>query len=218
MKPLSTDTVLLVVANPVDLLTSLAQSLSGLPASQVLGTGTFLDTVRLRGLLADKAKVCIHNHRTITHAWLTRQQVTADSIDLCVLGVHGDSQVVAWSATTINGVPYNESFLRNTFNYTGLENEFRRRTQRAMQIKGATPFGIGSIISRICSSILFNERKIFPVTNFQPEFGCCFSTPVVLGREGITEKITMTLNSEEEADLAASAKRLRDTIERINDQ
>ncbi|KAL5344864.1 hypothetical protein ACLOAV_010261 [Pseudogymnoascus australis] len=199
MKPFRSDTILLVVANPVDLLTSLAQELSGLPTSQVLGSGTFLDSVRLRGLLAAKAGVA------------------ANSIDLYVLGVHGDSQVVAWSTATIGGVPIDKSLLPNTFNRAELANECKHRSQSIIQAKGATPFGIGSIVSSICSSILLDKRNVRPISHFQLEFSCCFSLPVVLGRKGIMRTIQMPLNSDENADIAKSAKTLRSIIEQVNE-
>jgi L-lactate dehydrogenase len=197
MKPFRSDTVLLVVSNPVDLLTSIAQKLSGLPTSQVLGSGTFLDTVRLRGLLADKA------------------EVAASSIELYVLGVHGESQVVAWSTGTIGGVPINESLPPNTFNRADLADECKYKSQSIIQVKGATPYGIGSVVSSICSSILFDRRVIRAISHFQSEFDCYFSLPVVLGRKGIIRTIKMPLSNDEKAEIVESAKTLRETIEHI---
>jgi len=201
MRPFRSDAILLLVANPVDLLTSLAQRLSGLPTSQILGSGTFLDSVRLRGLLADKTRVA------------------ASSIDLYVLGVHGDSQVVAWSTATVGGIPIDKALAPNTFDHAELAKECKRRSQTIIQAKGAMPFGIGSIVSSICSSILLDKRNVRPVSHFQPEFGCCLSMPVVLGRNGIIATIQMPLNSDEKVGIAGSAKTLRGTVERIiNDQ
>ncbi|KAJ1715697.1 hypothetical protein NYO67_2130 [Aspergillus flavus] len=105
MKPFRPDTIILVVANPVDLLTSIAQGLSGLPASQVMGSGTFLDSVRLRGLLAEQTGVAV------------------SSIDIYTLGVHGDSQVVAWSIATIGGIPIDEVLPPDTLDRGNLEKE-----------------------------------------------------------------------------------------------
>jgi len=134
-----------------------------------------------------------------------------------VLGVHGDSQVVAWSGATIGGVPIDKALPPNTFNQAELANECKYRSQSIIHAKGSTPFGIGSIVSSICSSILLDKRNVRPISHFQPEFGCCFSMPVVLGRKGIIRTIQMPLNSDEEADIAKSVKRLRSTIEQINE-
>jgi len=197
MTPFRPDTVVLVVSNPVDLLTSIAQELSGLSKSRVFGSGTSLDSMRIRGLLADKAKVA------------------ADSIHLPVLGIHGDFQVVAWSTATINGEPIDKFFPRDAFKRADLENESKHRSESIICAKGATPFGLGSIVSSICSSVLCDKRDARPVSHFQSEFNCCFSLPAILGREGVMRTIEMTLDSDEQASITRSAKRLRDTVERI---
>lgn len=131
--------------------------------------------------------------------------------------MHGDSQVVAWSTATIAGVPIDKSILPSTFNQADLENECKHKSQSILQVKGATPFGTGSIVSSICSSILLDKRNVRPISHFQKEFGCCFSLPVVLGRKGIIKTIHMPLNSDENADIAKSAKTLKGMIERINE-
>ncbi|UKZ76933.1 hypothetical protein TrVFT333_004648 [Trichoderma virens FT-333] len=122
MTPFKSDTILLVVSSPVDLLTSLALKLSQLPTSQVLGSGTYLDSVRLRGILADKT------------------EVAAKSIDVFVLGVQGESQVTAWSAATIGGVPIDKCLSNEkTINRAELSNECKNRSQTIVRAKGATP-------------------------------------------------------------------------------
>ncbi|KAH6624698.1 hypothetical protein B0J18DRAFT_479196 [Chaetomium sp. MPI-SDFR-AT-0129] len=197
MRPFRADAIVLVVSNPVDLLTSIAQEISGLPKSQVLGSGTFLDSVRLRGLLADKTGMA------------------ASSIQVSVVGVHGDSQVVAWSAATINGMPINRSLLPDTLQHADLADECKHRSESIIRAKGATPFGISSVVSSICSSILLDRGDVEPISHFQPEFSCCFSLPVILGRKGIMRVIAVPLDSHEQADITQSAKRLRDVVERI---
>ncbi|KAF5253889.1 hypothetical protein FANTH_1214 [Fusarium anthophilum] len=95
MKPFRADTILLIVANPVDLLTSLVKEMSGLPPSQVIGTGTALDTYRLRGMVASRALV------------------SPSAVDAFVVGRHGEEQVVAWSAATIGAVPVDDVRILN---------------------------------------------------------------------------------------------------------
>lgn len=215
IKPFRSDAILVVVANPVDLLTSVAQELSGLPASQVLGSGTFLDSVRLRGLLADKVGVRAVSIPKSSFNLLTELQVAANSIDIHVLGVHGEQQVVAWSTATIGGVLINVSLPPNSFDAAELEYECKHRSRTIIQAKGATPFGIGSIVSSICSSILLDKRDVRPISHFQPDFGCCFSSPVVLGRKGIVRTIEVSLSDDEKAGIAKLAKTLRESIEQV---
>ncbi|KAJ6028030.1 hypothetical protein N7540_003606 [Penicillium herquei] len=198
MKPFKSDTILLIVANPVDLLTSIAKELCGLPASQVIGSGTFLDSVRLRALVADKAKIA------------------ASSINIFILGVHGDSQVTAWSTATIGGVPMNKLLTPSTVNHAELEAECKRNSQNIIQSKGSTPFGIGCIITSICSSILLDKRDVRPLSHFQPQFSCCFSLPIVLGRKGIIKTVQMPLSEDENAKIASSARELKTTLDQIH--
>ena len=199
MRPFRSDSILLVVANPVDFLTSFALSLSGLPASQVLGSGTFLDSVRLRGLLADKA------------------EVAANSIDLYVLGVHGESQVVAWSTGTIGGLPIDRSMPPGAFDHAELEEECKHRSMHIIRAKGSTPFGIGNVVASVCSSILLDKRNVRPISHYQPEYHCCFSLPVILGRRGIIRTIHPPLTTSEEAAITDSAKTLKASINRVKE-
>jgi L-lactate dehydrogenase len=199
MKPFRSDTILLVVSNPVDILTSFAQEVSGLPQSQVMGSGTFLDTVRLRGLLANKAGI------------------SASSIDTYVLGEQGDSQFVAWSVSTIGGVPIDEAIPASTLNRIALAEECKQEGQRIIKAKGAIAFGIGSIVSSICATILYDKRNICPISHFQPHLGCCLSLPVVLGRRGIIRTLSLPLNSEERITLLKSAKSLKADVDRMRD-
>lgn len=96
-----------------------------------------------------------------------------------------------------------------------LENECKQRSEIIFLAKGSTPFGISSIVYSICSSILADERKICPVSHFQPEHGCCFSLPVVLGRRGVLGTIQMPLNNEEVSEITKSAKGLSSLLERV---
>ncbi|PTB42849.1 uncharacterized protein TrAFT101_001426 [Trichoderma asperellum] len=199
MTPFKSDAVLLVVSNPVDLLTSLALQLSKLPPSQVLGSGTYLDSMRIRGMLADKIGVA------------------AKSIDLFVLGVQGESQVTAWSAATIGGVPINESLSKeDVINRSDLSNECKHRSQSIVRAKGATPFGIGSVVSSICCAIIQDKGTVHPISHFQPTLGCCFSLPVVLGKKGVTRKVQMPLSFEEDAQITDSATALKAMIDQVN--
>ncbi|KAK1244810.1 hypothetical protein MKX08_004439 [Trichoderma sp. CBMAI-0020] len=200
MMPLKSSAILIVVSSPVDLLTSLALQLSQLPPCQVLGSGTYLDSIRLRGMLADRIGIAIK------------------SIDAFVLGVQGESQVTAWSAATIGGVPINECLSKGALiNRAELSSECQHRSQDIIRAKGATPFGIGSVVSSICSSIILDKSTVHPISHFQPSFGCCFSLPVVLGRRGVQRKVQMTLDFDEDAQITDSATALKRRIDQVHD-
>jgi L-lactate dehydrogenase len=143
--------------------------------------------------------------------------VAAKSIDVFVLGVQGESQVTAWSAATIGGVPIDASLSKeDVIDRSGLSNECKHRSQSIVRAKGATPFGIGSVVSGICSSILLDKGTVHPISHFHPTLGCCFSLPVVLGRKGITRKVQMRLNFDEDAQITDSAAALKTMIDQVN--
>ncbi|KIW99624.1 L-lactate dehydrogenase [Rhinocladiella mackenziei CBS 650.93] len=195
MKPFREDTVILLVANPVDVLTYFAQKYSGLPKGQVIGSGTFLDSARLRGILADKIGV------------------DAGSVDAYVLGEHGESQMVAWSCITIGAVPLDQCLPPNTaINRKGIAAETKDKAAKIIEAKGATAYGIGALSASICKSILFDQRNVRPISHWVEELGCCLSLPVVLGRRGIVRSLNMPLNQEEKNMLAKSADALRGFI------
>ncbi|KAI6756150.1 hypothetical protein HG530_011886 [Fusarium avenaceum] len=195
MKPFRRDTILLVVANPVDLLTSIAKDMSGLPASQIIGSGTFLDTYRLRGMVA------------------TRAFVSPSSIDINVVGVHGEDQVVTWSSASICGVPVSEMEELSVQNRAKLAGVCKSRSQEIARGKGAAPFGIGSITASICTSILLDKLDVCPVSHYQEQFQCCLSMPAVIGRGGIRHAPRLRLADQEKAAVAESAQRLKQSVE-----
>lgn len=196
MKPFRPDTILLLVANPVDVLTYFAQKFSGLPKHQVIGSGTFLDSARLRGILATKA------------------EVAASSIDAYVLGEHGESQFVAWSLASVGGVPLDEAMAASqSIDKKAIAEETKNKATNIIQSKGATNYGIGGVAASICKSILFDQRNIRPVSHYQNDLDVCLSVPAVLGRKGIVRNVPMPLSGEEKELLEKSAKALREFIE-----
>ncbi|EXK24625.1 L-lactate dehydrogenase [Fusarium oxysporum f. sp. melonis 26406] len=190
MKPFRSDTIMLVVANPVDLLTSIAQEMSGLPKSQVIGSGTSLDTSRLRGM------------------------VSPSSIGVFVVGVHED-QVTAWSTATVGAVPISEVQMFSTFDHTRIDSICKHRSQVIIRGKGSAPFGIASVAANLCCYILLDKREIIPVCHYQPQFDCCLSMPAIIGRKGILSTMHLSLDDQEQWAIAASAKHLKDKIEWI---
>lgn len=197
MSPISPHTILLLVANPVDILTYFARQLSGLPESQVLGTGTSLDSARLRGILADEV------------------QVAPNSIDAYVLGEHGDSQFVAWSSAAVGATPLAMALP------DGVTDEFREKVEKhtrgaaaaIIEAKGCTAYGIGAIAASICKYILFDSRSVRPVSFYQPDLQCCLSMPAVVGRKGIIKAMPIELDDTEKEALESCARGLRKVID-----
>ncbi|KAK5070895.1 hypothetical protein LTS08_000546 [Lithohypha guttulata] len=188
-------TILLVVANPVDVLTEFAARFSGLPRSQVFGSGTFLDSARLRGILA------------------SRSGVAASSIDAYVLGEHGDSQMVAWSHVSIGGVPLDQAVGKNEIDKKSISEETKKKAAAIMEAKGATAYGIGGVAASLCKSILFDQRNVRPVSHWQEELGVCLSMPAVIGRKGIVRTLPMDLSDQEKRELETSAKSLKEVVQ-----
>ncbi|OAP54482.1 L-lactate dehydrogenase [Fonsecaea erecta] len=196
MKPFREDTVILLVANPVDVLTYFCQKYSGLPKGQIIGSGTFLDSARLRGILAAKLGV------------------DAGSVDAYVLGEHGESQMVAWSCVTVGAVPLDQCLLPGaSIDRKAVALETKDKAAKIIEAKGATAYGIGALSAAICKSILFDQRNVRPISHWVAEYGCCLSLPVVLGRRGIIRSLSIPLNQEERGLLHKSADTLKKFIQ-----
>ncbi|KAH7401902.1 l-lactate dehydrogenase-like protein [Phaeosphaeria sp. MPI-PUGE-AT-0046c] len=197
MKPINQHSILLLVANPVDVLTFFAQRMSGLPPAQALGTGTSLDSARLRGALAERA------------------EVAPNSIDAYVLGEHGDSQFIAWSSATIGTSPLKlvlEGQLTEDFK-AEIAAHTRGAAGEIIAAKGCTAYGIGNIAASICKYILFDSRTVRPLSFYQPDLGCCLSMPAVVGRKGIVKAMPIELDEKEKVELETCATGLRAVIE-----
>lgn len=139
-------------------------------------------------------------------------------MDINVLGVHGESQVAVWSMATIGGIPIKESHAPEiTDNCTKLANECKYRSQSMAWAEGATPFGIGSIVSSICTAILLDKRTVHPISHFQAKTGCCYSLPAILGRTGIVSTIDICPTREEAASIAESVGELKRALDRVRE-
>ncbi|KAJ3159248.1 hypothetical protein HDU86_001851 [Geranomyces michiganensis] len=194
MKPFKKETVLLLVSNPVDVLTYIAQKLSGLPAGQVIGSGTFLDSVRLRGELAKTLDVA----ETAVHAY--------------VLGEHGDSQFVAWSSASVGNTPLMSMPQIQNLDRRALADAVRNKAYRIIETKGFTQFGIGAVVAQICESIILDLRHVRPLSHYVDELGVCVSLPDVLGHKGVRGTLKPPLTAEEEQQLRRSAEALKEGI------
>lgn len=143
--------------------------------------------------------------------------MATNSVNLNIVGVHGDTEVVAWSDATIDGVSIDQPSRLSIADRNELSVECKRRTQGVLNMKGKTPLGIGSVILSICSSIFADKRDINPISHFHPEWGCCFSLPAMLGREGILNTIPTPLNRDERVSFVESVAALKATIDRVDE-
>lgn len=211
MTPFKKNAILLIVSHPVDTLTTMAQKLSHLPPAQVLGIGTFLESIRLRGLLAKRFGVShcpVHSCEATTYAI----QVAASSVDAMILGKHGESQFVPWHLVNIGGVSMSELSPLDITDKDMLSQNCRRKGEQIIEEKGAIAYGIASAVSAICTSILLDRRQVYPVCHMQEDLGCALSMPAVLGRSGIETTLQLSLGSIEKQRLQHSASEIKNTF------
>lgn len=191
--------ILLIVANPVDILTYTAVKLSGLPENRVIGSGTVLDTARLKYALGEHL------------------EVDSRSVHSFIIGEHGDSEIVAWSSTNVSGIPVNDFCeLRGHFNHEEamhrIADDVKNSAYDIIEKKGATYYGIAMSVKRICECIMRDEKSILPISSMMHgEYGIsdiCLSMPTVVGRKGVETRVPIQLNEQEESALSASAEQL----------
>ncbi|GMV92927.1 MAG: L-lactate dehydrogenase [Candidatus Hydrogenedentota bacterium] len=196
--------VVIVVSNPVDVLTYVALQQSGWPRGRVIGSGTVLDSARLRYLLSEHCGVDIHN----VHAYM--------------LGEHGDSEFAAWSMTHLAGIPIDaycpachkcENWMDER---KSIEERVRNSAYHIIDYKGATWFGVGMALVRIVEAIVRNQRSVLTVsTRLDGEYGLngvCLSVPCIVSENGVDEIVDCGLPGDERNLLAASGAVLKAAI------
>ena len=198
-----------IVSNPVDVITYVWNKLSGLPEHKIIGSGTVLDTARLRARIAEYYKVNQQN----VHAY--------------VFGEHGDSSFVPWSLANISNIPIDKyhdviSSPNNIYpplNHDEIENYIKKSGGRVIQRKGATYYAVALSVCHICKCLINGTDTTLTVsTMMHGEYGIddvCLSTLNVVGREGITGKLIPELLPEEKELLRKSAESLRSVIDNI---
>ena len=198
--------MLLIVSNPVDILTYTALKLSGFPENRVLGSGTVLDTARLKYLIGEHLKV---DNRSV-HAF--------------IIGEHGDSELAAWSNANVSGVRL-DAFCEMRGHYFHEESEdkiYEEVKNSAYEIinkKHATYYGIAMSVKRICEVIMRDEKSILPVSHMIHGVyeidDVVLSMPVIVGADGIESDIPINLSGEEALKLKESADALKNIIETL---
>lgn len=199
--------ILLVVSNPVDILTYVTLKLSGFPSHRVIGSGTVLDTARLKYVLGEHLEVDSRN----VHAY--------------IIGEHGDSELAVWSGAQVAGIHINHFCeLKGHFNHQeAMERLYREVRDSAYKIidrKGATYYGVAVAVKRIAEAIVKDEHSVLPVSSLmQGEFGLedlCLSIPTVVGSKGIEKVVDIYLNNEEKEKLISSAKALKSVLDGLD--
>ena len=192
--------ILLVVANPVDILTAVAQKLSGLPENRVIGSGTVLDTGRLKTRISDHLGV------------------DSRSVHAFIIGEHGDSEIAAFSSANVSGIPLNDFCeMKGHFNHDESEKfiaeDVKNAAYEMIQRKRATYFGVAMAVKRICECIVRDEKSILPVSTMmhgeQGIEGVVLSMPCVVGGDGIETQVPIKLDEDEAKRLKESADILK---------
>jgi L-lactate dehydrogenase len=202
MFPISGNSIIIIVSNPVDVLTYVAQEICApcLPRSRVCGSGTVLDTNRLKVGLAEVTNV------------------SPKSVDAFTIGEHGQTQICVLSAAMIGGCSL-ESFPELTRDkLQEIEDSVKDKANEIIKRKGATSFGIGACVADLCESILLDKGDILPVSVYIPSLDACLGWPAVIGRQGVQKLMPIKLTEDEQQRLYHSAKVLQMTRESLVSQ
>ncbi|MBO7096172.1 MAG: L-lactate dehydrogenase [Lachnospiraceae bacterium] len=192
--------ILLIVANPVDILTAAAVKLSGLPENRVFGSGTVLDTARFKYLLGEHLGVDSRN----VHAF--------------ILGEHGDSEIAVWSSANISGIPVHDFCeLKGHYDHETAMKEIADNVKNAayeiIEKKQATYYGIAMSVRRICEAVIRDEKSILPISRMlHGEYGIAgvaLSLPAIVGAGGVEIPVPAELNEDELSALKKSGETLK---------
>lgn len=182
--------VIIVVSNPVDVMTYIVQELSGLPHNQVFGTGTSLDTARLKTEISLVLKV------------------NAQSVDGFILGEHGESEFAAWSTVNVAGAPIREKISDQAV-LDEVEKKVREEAKNIIDRKDATYYGIAAVVIDIVEAVLHDQNKVMPISARVKDWNgvsdICIGVPTVICREGVKSIWPLELNSEEKEKFQKSA-------------
>lgn len=198
--------ILLIATNPVDILTQVALKLSGWPARRVIGSGTLLDSSRLRYLIA------------------SRFGLDPRSVHGMIIGEHGDSEIAVWSLASVGGVPIDVPDPESRWHLAPAERarlleETRTAAYQIIEKKGATYYAIALALARICEAILKDQKSILQVSTYVQGYhgveGLCIGVPAVVGKRGVEELVQIRLTADEKRTLQESAAKLKAFLAQI---
>ena len=200
--------ILLIVSNPVDIMTYTALKLSGLPSNQVFGSGTVLDTARLKYLLGEHLGV------------------DARSVHAFILGEHGDSEIAAFSSANVSGIELKEfcDFACKTDKHEEAMKEIAEDVKLSayeiIKKKGATYYGIAMSVRRICEAIILDQKSILPISCLQNGKNgienVVLSMPMIVGKHGAERSVEISLSEEERQAIKSSADILKGIIKTLD--
>lgn len=191
------DGIFVVVSNPMDVLSYLTWQASGLPSERVIGTGTILDSARLRFQIAKQ----LHVHPKSVHAYQ--------------IGEHGDSEFSAWSTANVGGETI--ANLLSADQRQKIENFARNEAYNIIKKKGATQYGIGACTVRLISCILGDERRILPVSTLDDCNDVYYGFPTIIGREGVVRRLDLPLTETEGIKLQESINIIKNTLKQVKE-
>lgn len=187
--------IFVVVTNPVDVMTYFALKYSGLPSERVIGSGTILDSARLRKRIAEYLNV---NPKSV-HAYQ--------------VGEHGDSEVTLWSLADVGGAKVS-SMLSSDVMF-GISDYVKDEAYSIIEKKGSTQYGVASCVVQILNCIFNDEMRVLPVSSFDNFSGVCFGWPSVVGREGVVRRLDVELSESENIALQKSVNVLSSAIKKV---
>lgn len=202
------NSIVLIVSNPVDVLTRIATLSSSRAENLILGSGTVLDTARLRYQLGK------------------RLNVNKQDVHVYVIGEHGDSQFTAWSSAFIGAIPLNDFVLPEVTSLEKFKSEYaeftRKRAYAIAERKGSTNYGIATVVSQLVDTILRDEKEIFPVSvRADSSYGVgsevVLGLPCIIGKQGIERQLILPRNAEEQRLLEESASKLNEAYNSLQD-
>lgn len=191
--------IYLVATNPLDVMTAITHKLSGFPHNRVIGSGTTLDSARLRHLLGE------------------RFSVSAKSVHAYVVGEHGDSEMVPWSNATIGLNKISDRL--SSKEKEQIEQDVKNSAYDIIAKKGNTSYGIGVCLMKITNAILSDSREVMTISSYNAEHDCYFSMPTVVGKTGAVETYFLEMTKEEHKEISKSVEFLeratKDALEKI---
>ena len=198
------DAIVLMVTNPVDVLTYVALKISGFESRRVLGSGTVLDSSRFRFLVAQRCQVAVQN----VHAYIA--------------GEHGDSEIPLWSSASIGNVPLDQWIYPNRLTAaqrTAIFENVRTSADQVIAGKGATNYAVGLAVSSILQAVLWDEGRVLPVSSLLTKYrgldDVCLSMPAIVNRRGVEYALPVPMSAEEDEGLRKSAEAIRGVISKL---
>lgn len=189
--------IFLVVSNPLDVMSYLTWRYSGLPEEQVIGSGTILDTARLRFRIAE------------------RLGTSPKSIHAYQVGEHGDSEFALWSLANLGGQSLSRFLTKKE--QTEIEDFVRNEAYTIINKKGATYYGIGACVTQIINCILHDENRVLSISTYDDFTDCYYGFPTVLGRHGVVRRLDLELTERENIKLQTSINTIKSAIKSVKD-